>query len=590
MAVLEKTKKTKLNKYGIKKLKPKKIDTSKNCVICFPGDGAVEPRQANYYAKMVEDMISKNMSNVYSFYYDKPPTEKERFKQFIESNLQENYRTKFSVGFNKKQVEEFVEKVMTPLFLDGKKIVSKEKAKENFSKLTFFSHCHGMKEVASVLNLTASEMKKCGFSQENTTEILSKVLNISFSPHIDKTAQTKYGMHIKFYSLDDDVFGSKIKEKYNKSGVYFGVGKTFLEDNNLVFVTDSFYGSRVLDNKLKIHKKIPNDDHDISSVNVNDKDYVHRGYQRVQTVFDLISSCLALAVASKNLSLSDYETMVKNQIALAEQTDFEKQDKKYFLHGNPKITSKDYLKNLGIDEQDILDGKVSLVDAFTPAYKKEIINYLDFSDAKISLDVIKSIYSSYQKNDLGKKIFSKNDYNFIKRWGTPEQFIFEDGSFYEYTLPREKIKEIQKANLVMSTKNAVGLMENNFHTLEKKKEKSHNVLILQRIERVERNKNATTFKELFEVKEKNKEPVYLTPQQTRFVLNAVIAYDIALKDLKIEEGIFLDEKVLREEVKVLKNGKLDALQKSKVKGIKKTTSTARKSKEAKKEEVLFNKN
>ena len=191
---------------------------------------------------------------------------------------------------------------------------------------------------------------------------------------------------------------------------------------------------------------------------------------------------------------------------------------------------------------------------------------------------------------MGKKIFSKNDYKFIKRWGTPEQFIFEDGSFYEYTLPRERAKEIQKANLVRSTKNAVGLMENNFHTLEKKKEKSHNVLILQRIERVERNKNATTFEKLFEVKEKNKEPVYLTPQQTRFVLNAVIAYDIALKDLKIEEGIFLDEKVLHEEVKVLKNGKLDVMQKSKVKGIKKTTSTTRKSKEAKKEEVLFNKN
>ena len=561
MAILQRTLKTKNNKFGIKKPKLEEIDLSKNTIFIFPGSGADDEQNANGYCKIVEQMISKDVANIYSFYYDDPPKEEEIFNNFIKEDISKNYRGKFSVGLNEKQQNEFVEKIMVPLFFKDGEILHEEKAKEHFSKITFFSHCHGMKEVSIALNKTAAIMEEKGYKKEQIKNILSSVKNISYAPHINKNTETEFGIHIKFCSTKDNFFGDYWKKKYNKDGSYLGIGKTFLEDNSLTMLSDNFGGMN-FNTQYNIAIPIGCDDHQINTVQVYDEDGPYqmekdRGEQsqRILALYEIISMCLSLSLVDKNADLNIFDELIKNQIRITKTLESEKIDSMVFLNGNPKKKFEEFLEHYGVTEKELLNGEKTLKDVVLdldkmPTHTRNfLLKQLDFSKA----------------NNIKKEVFNhivgNEHYGTFCSFRETKLAIFEDGTKYYFDTELSEEENLKIASLLGDINKAVITVAlpkiKNKDSLEKREPPF--VFCLKKPTKTEFQKKET-WDDFLKFEDKKVESLVLTKNQIK-VIAKMISFgqtkdQIGKDDLEIEDGIILNKKELEKEINNLGKAKL----------------------------------
>lgn len=197
-----------------------------------------------------------------------------------------------------------VENLFLPLFFNenGERL-SLEECKKNFSLITFLTHCHGAKELASILSKTNNYLIKNGFSQEETLAIFRESSQISYSPATDET----WVPTIRFYSFEDAIFKGMDK-------LYFDAYKEHLNGVSLKYDSAGFlrneqkfychqeiltiYSSRLLNNPIE-NEQVLYDEHSLVHI---DRDFnwniKNTTAKNADTVSKILSYSLSKMVAN----------------------------------------------------------------------------------------------------------------------------------------------------------------------------------------------------------------------------------------------------------------------------------------------------
>lgn len=90
--------------------------------------------------------------------------------------------------FSEDELKKIVKFVFLPLCLDNNlKPLPVDEVCKNISLITFFTHCHGAREVANILNMYKYCLIKLGYTESEVQKIYSSIFHISYSPLTDET-------------------------------------------------------------------------------------------------------------------------------------------------------------------------------------------------------------------------------------------------------------------------------------------------------------------------------------------------------------------------------------------------------------------
>lgn len=190
------TQKTEDNPHGY--VNVDSISGDKVCVVCLGGDGTDGNREANGYAKTIENEILDTIDAkvpVYSVAYDfrrweQPEARELEFNKHRQNVLvsQEEIDRQ-----NAKATEEqinplYVEKLFNKIILprisdqDGKGRLSLDEACMRIRKMTIVAHCHGAYVALKLEKKMQETMAKLGYSLEERNKIQSQMLVVAHAP------------------------------------------------------------------------------------------------------------------------------------------------------------------------------------------------------------------------------------------------------------------------------------------------------------------------------------------------------------------------------------------------------------------------
>ncbi len=154
-----------------------KYKLTKPTILCFGGNRSFEPKDANFYCRTVEEMLTKNkyFQNVDKNDYDLVGISYGHYP-LKDENVEVSKLDDFEINL-------IEEKLFQPLYLNrfGKPL-SVEKACKNFNKLTVLCHSYGAVAFDKIIKNIFQNMIKKGFSFEEVSDILSQVVCISYAP------------------------------------------------------------------------------------------------------------------------------------------------------------------------------------------------------------------------------------------------------------------------------------------------------------------------------------------------------------------------------------------------------------------------
>ena len=191
-AVYQRTAKSDNNPFGFSEVS--QIPDNECCVVYLGGDGAVNNKAANGYAKIIENEILKPLEAkipVYSIRYDFGDGK----KSYARHNLFNKYRMVFSQKLaakyadkcgpeenNPQYIEALYQKIIEPRISRNGVRIPREDAMRNLRKITFVAHCHGAFTALKLEELMQEKMKELGYTDKERRSIQQQMLVVAHAP------------------------------------------------------------------------------------------------------------------------------------------------------------------------------------------------------------------------------------------------------------------------------------------------------------------------------------------------------------------------------------------------------------------------
>lgn len=222
------------------------------CVIALGGDGTINPRNANGYAKKIEKKLYAtgiNDVNIYTVVYDfgdeslgaKPQTAREiQMKNFKRNlSIKDNSNPE---NINPEYIKQLFNVAILPRIVENNQKLPLKKVVDNIRNITFLAHCHGAYVFLELEKIMQHEMTAVGYTKEEKQIILKELVCIAHAPYCP-LGVAKSNM-ISFLSVKDNV----IKHNNNFQKTIQNIDKNkefkfsfFPEEYGNVFVATQIY-------------------------------------------------------------------------------------------------------------------------------------------------------------------------------------------------------------------------------------------------------------------------------------------------------------------------------------------------------------
>lgn len=225
-----------------------KFRITKPIVFCFSGNGCIDLKNANGFAKHVEnylDLLFKDKDgkrasdeiDVVSFKYARPNERRE------------------TGSLTEIAVEQISNMLLGILVDDSGNRLPLDIAKKNMSMVTFFTYCKGSVELESVIDRLDIELEKIGYSQEEISDIHNASMHISFAPWVFNRNSIP---SVRFVSTRDNIVGENLETLISneemsdlegvqicreKAGTLYGVKAGMSTADNIHVISGNFVNS-----------------------------------------------------------------------------------------------------------------------------------------------------------------------------------------------------------------------------------------------------------------------------------------------------------------------------------------------------------
>lgn len=215
--------------YGWKVIDTKDINTKRPVVLCFGGNATINTTYANGMAKHAERFLGVTPENKFIDVYS------------IQYGGREGYETG---NLTPDEITEITKKLFLPLIIgkDNKRLET-EIAAKNMRNINILSYCYGEYAINKMVNYTAQVMTKFfDYSEEETTKILSQILQVSYAPIVEPN---KYTTNFEFRSLLDEQSARRYEKEYleqtkQEEIPFIGCGEMHIKNNTVKFYAKSY--------------------------------------------------------------------------------------------------------------------------------------------------------------------------------------------------------------------------------------------------------------------------------------------------------------------------------------------------------------
>ncbi len=150
---------------------------TKPTVLCFGGNGTLTTKSANAMCKAAQGLVGLKEPSAQEF-----ATSKDvdfigfAYGKFGDGDLGSSFLT----HNERKQI---VDNIFLPLCINEKgALLQPNEILKNFSKITFFTHCHGATETAIIVSRTHSAMVNLGIDIKTANDAISQMFAVSYAP------------------------------------------------------------------------------------------------------------------------------------------------------------------------------------------------------------------------------------------------------------------------------------------------------------------------------------------------------------------------------------------------------------------------
>ena len=201
------------NKTSENHWKPCQIDKFKilrPLIICLSGNGTITEKDANGFCKLAENLLGEKASEVDLLGIAYGVKDEQISKRGELSNI---------------EIELIVDNLLMSLCKDetSGNLLPIEDCCKNLSLITFFTFCHGNKEVKMILEKFNEKLENEGLSKENIRLLTQSLFEINyakeseyvFCPQISMaSAQDSIGSVFGYWFFGDDDYDEKLKNHY----------------------------------------------------------------------------------------------------------------------------------------------------------------------------------------------------------------------------------------------------------------------------------------------------------------------------------------------------------------------------------------
>ncbi len=266
-----------------------KFKAHKPTIICLPGGGCDTPKKANGFCKFVAHLTGFKES-------EKDIVDMYEHVDIVGFSYGWESRT-IGASFIDEEIEDIVDGMLLSLCEDEKgDRLEVDLAKQNLANITFFSYCHGAKELSKIMANLEQKLQQKGYSVGDIEKLFGSLMHITYAPE----SAIEYLKTISFCSLQDKMlfkFKKNYEEKFGKD--LNGIDIVYQpKDTTLNFEAKSDCVN-VYSSKLNNFMFFDYDEHTFRFLNRDDKNWKHFGTCGVSSPnADCMSQMMAYAIAS----------------------------------------------------------------------------------------------------------------------------------------------------------------------------------------------------------------------------------------------------------------------------------------------------
>ena len=173
------------------------IDTKRPVLLCFGGNNTIKDRYANFMAKTAERLLNLTPEDKYIDIYSIS------YKHNEDEDI---------ANMSEEEIKRINESLFLPLLIkDGKRIPT-EQAQKNIRNINLFSFSYGSKVVYNLIQNLSTTMGKLGYSDNETSQILSQIFHIAYAPKNVSKLPTTFALK----TFADNFFGRFYEAEYRK--------------------------------------------------------------------------------------------------------------------------------------------------------------------------------------------------------------------------------------------------------------------------------------------------------------------------------------------------------------------------------------
>ncbi|MBR4418506.1 MAG: hypothetical protein IKT33_00715 [Clostridia bacterium] len=179
----------------------------KPTVLCFSGNMTIENEEANGLAKIVENYLGLMFT---------PKKNYHLFDHVDIMGVKYAQVSKDTGCLNESAVEQIANAILSLLTDDMGQRLNLEQAKQNMSRITFFTYCAGNRELVKVIGVLNSKLASIGYERDEIIAINRASLEISYAP---ENLICNYIPSVRVISQNDDIVGLMHLDKFENGGV-----------------------------------------------------------------------------------------------------------------------------------------------------------------------------------------------------------------------------------------------------------------------------------------------------------------------------------------------------------------------------------
>lgn len=291
-----------------------KYQMDKPIVICLSGNYAMSNNLANAFCKRAErqlDLLLKNFDNRLTVPTDlvdilgcaygstaelKLPDmfaeNREDFQSkyptiddYIEDHP-ENLSYSYVGKMHRNEIFDLVEYILLPMCSKNGNKIPVENACKNLSQVTFFSWCHGAREVSLIVKKLSYLCKKIGYNSEEIKTMLGALMHITYAASVNDN----YTPAVRIDSLRDDFIFPTTNEYLDINGLHIDI------DNANVEIQSYFDSIHIYTSKLTNLDSSDNDEHLITYLDRNENWDIKENHPNADCVSQIMAWVLSRSV------------------------------------------------------------------------------------------------------------------------------------------------------------------------------------------------------------------------------------------------------------------------------------------------------